>query len=185
MQIANIYVHFTSLLWKRVGGRQCPTGDMGCYWLSSESSEFPTTIPRAIRFFKGPISPKRRIKCLVWGVPGGPHASIRRFGLFGPLSSPPLTSHLPRLQSAGEGEKPRGRTIAPPALSPPRHSMEMAGLDIFTAPSLFNLTWKVHRHSTTLHSTLDIGIRTQRWLRIKEITIFWFPSLCLSLKKEM
>merc|ERR1712038_2129609 len=26
--------------------------------------------------------------------------------------------------------------------SPPRHSMEMAGLDIFTAPSLFNLTWK-------------------------------------------
>ena len=71
----------------------------------------------------------------------------------GPLSSPDLTSHLPRLQSAGEGEKPRGRTIAPPALSPPRHSMEMAGLDIFTAPSLFNLTWKVHRHSTALHCT--------------------------------
>ena len=62
--------------------------------------------------------------------------------------------------------------------------MEMAGLDIFTAPSLFNYTWKVHRHITALlHCTLDIGIRTQRWLKDKgdhnilvPITLFEFEK---------
>ena len=114
MQIANIYVHFTSLLWKRVGGRQCPTGDMGCYWLSSESSEFPPAIPRAIRFKKGPISSKRRIKCLVWGPWWSASTGLASLGLFPPLASPHTSP------GSNQRVRVRSREAAPSHL---RHSV--------------------------------------------------------------